>query len=45
MSLFVLPASIPDLIQLQFGIEFVTNVSEATTEADLISNPPNSVYS
>jgi hypothetical protein len=41
MSLFALPVSVSDLTQLQLGIEFFTNTTEATTEAALITNPPN----
>jgi hypothetical protein len=41
MSLYALPVSTSDLTQLQLGIEFFTNTSEATTEAGLITNPPN----
>jgi hypothetical protein len=45
MSLYTLPVSVSDLTQLQLGIEFFTNPAEATTEAGLIANPPNTVYS
>src|SRR6516225_6106363 len=41
MSLFALPVSASDLNDLQFGIEFFTNPTEATNEAALITNPPN----
>jgi hypothetical protein len=41
MSLFALPVSVSDLTQLQLGIEFFTNTTEATTEAGLITNPPS----
>lgn len=41
MSLFALPVSVSDLTQLQRGIEFFSNVAEATTEQGLITNPPN----
>jgi hypothetical protein len=40
MSLYVLPVSVSDLTQLQFGLEFFTNTTEATNEAALITNPP-----
>jgi hypothetical protein len=47
MSLFTLPVSVSDLTQLQLGIEFFTNSTEATAEAGLITNPPSTstVYS
>src|SRR6202521_4143071 len=47
MFLFSLPVSANDLIQLQRGIEFFTNTTEATTEAGQITNPPSlpTVYS
>jgi hypothetical protein len=47
MSLYALPVSANDLIQLQRGIEFFTNTTEATTEAGQITNPPSlpTVYS
>jgi hypothetical protein len=37
MSLYKLPVSVDDLTQLQSGIEFFTNVTEATNEAALIN--------
>jgi hypothetical protein len=47
MSLFALPVSASDLTQLQLGIEFFTDTTEATTEAGQITNPPSTptVYS
>jgi hypothetical protein len=47
MSLFALPVSVSDLTQLQLGIEFFTNTSEAKTEQGQITNPPSTptVYS
>jgi hypothetical protein len=47
MSLFALPVSVSDLTQLQLGIEFFTNTTEATAEAGKITNPPSTptVYS
>jgi hypothetical protein len=45
MSLYTLPISVSDLTQLQLGIELFSNTAEATTEAGLITNPPNTVYS
>ena len=41
MSLFVRPVSATDLTQLQLGLEFFTNPTEAMTEAGLITDPPN----
>jgi hypothetical protein len=40
MSLFTLPVTVNDLIQLQFGLQFLTDTSEATTEAGQITDPP-----
>jgi hypothetical protein len=37
MSLYSLPVSVSDLIQLQFGLDFVNNTTEATSEAGLIN--------
>jgi hypothetical protein len=37
MSLYNLPVSVTDLTQLQLGIEFLTNLTEATNEAALIN--------
>jgi hypothetical protein len=46
MSLFGLPVSDVDLTELQLGIEFFTKPSEASTEADRITNLQKStVYS
>jgi hypothetical protein len=45
MSLLTLPVSIPDLIQLQFGIEFFINANEATTVAAEINADTSSVNS
>jgi hypothetical protein len=39
MSLYTLPVSVTDLTQLQQGIEFFTNTTEAATEAGLINAP------
>jgi hypothetical protein len=41
MSLFALPVSVNDLTQLQQGIEFFTDTTEATAEAEQITDPPN----
>jgi hypothetical protein len=41
MSLYALPVSVGDLTQLQLGIEFLSNTTEATNEAALINNPPH----
>src|SRR5262245_33450010 len=40
MSLYALPVSVSDLTTLQNGIQFFTNVPQATQEAALINNPP-----
>jgi hypothetical protein len=40
MSLLALPVTVNDLIQLQFGLQFLTDTNEATTEAEQITNPP-----
>src|SRR5271166_1957505 len=47
MSLYALPVSVADLEQLQLGIQFYTNVAEATTEAALINagSPGQTVFS
>jgi hypothetical protein len=47
MSLFALPVSLSELTQLQLGVEFFTNTTEATTELGLFTNPPGvpTVYS
>jgi hypothetical protein len=45
MSLYTLPVSVSDLTQLQLGIEFFTNVTEATSEAALINAAHDSVFS
>src|SRR5260370_25860052 len=45
MSLYILPASINDLTQLQLGIEFFTNVTEVTNGAALINSAQDSVFS
>jgi hypothetical protein len=42
MSLYNLPVSVSDLEQLQLGIEFLVNPTDATNEAALITNAPNS---
>ena len=39
MSLTALPVTVSDLTQLQQGVEFFTNTSEATTEAAAINAP------
>ena len=39
MSLNALPVTVSDLTQLQQGVEFFTNTSEATTEAAAINAP------
>src|SRR5690242_9036281 len=47
MSLFVRPVSPSDLTQLQLGIEFFSDLTEATSEAGQITDPPGppTVYS
>src|SRR5713101_3121527 len=47
MSLYALPVSIGDLLQLQLGIEFFTDMNDATVEAAQITSPPSlpTVYS
>jgi hypothetical protein len=44
MSLYALPVSTSDLTQLQLGIEFFTNTTEATTEAAAINAGTDTVY-
>jgi hypothetical protein len=45
MSLYALPVSASDLTQLQLGIEFFSNTTEATAEAALITNETATVSS
>jgi hypothetical protein len=45
MSLYILPVSVSDLTQLQLGIEFFPDTTEATTEAGLINQQTATVDS
>ena len=39
MSLFALPVTVADLTQLQTGVQFFTNMAEATATATAINAP------
>jgi hypothetical protein len=45
MSLYALPVSVSDLTQLQLGLEFSINTTEATTEVGLINQQTATVDS